>query len=58
MDPKIDSTNKQMREKKKLLTTLERKNSVLRDKIFAEKENMKKLKNENILLNMLISKIE
>jgi hypothetical protein len=48
--------NKQKIEKMKTLMILERKNFILRDKIFVEKENMKKLKSENILLNILLSK--
>jgi hypothetical protein len=50
--------NKQKIEKMKTLMILERKNFILRDKIFVEKENMKKLRSENILLNMLLSKVK
>jgi hypothetical protein len=50
--------NKQKIEKMKTLKILERKNFILRDKIFVEKENMKKLKSENILLNILLSKVK
>ena len=53
MDPAICYMNKQKIEKMKTLMILERKNFILRDKIFVEKENMKKLKSENILLNIL-----
>jgi hypothetical protein len=58
MDPAIYSMNKQKIEKMKTLKILERKNFILRDKIFIEKENMKKLRSENILLNMLLSQIK
>lgn len=58
MDPAIYSMNKQKIEKMKTLKILERKNFILRDKIFVEKENMKKLKSENILLNILLSKVK
>ena len=58
MDPAIYSMNKQKIEKMKTLKILERKNFILRDKIFVEKENMKKLKSENILLNMLLSQVK
>ena len=58
MDPAIYSMNKQKIEKMKTLKILERKNFILRDKIFVEKENMKKLRSENILLNMLLSKVK
>jgi hypothetical protein len=50
--------NKQKIEKMKTLMILERKNFILRDKIFVEKENMKKLRSENILLNMLLSQVK
>jgi hypothetical protein len=58
MDPAIYYMNKQKIEKMKTLEILERKNFILRDKIFVEKENMKKLKSENILLNILLSKVK
>jgi hypothetical protein len=58
MDPAIYYMNKQKIEKMKTLKILERKNFILRDKIFVEKENMKKLKSENILLNILLSKVK
>jgi hypothetical protein len=58
MDPAIYSMNKQKIEKMKTLKILERKNFILRDKIFIEKENMKKLRSENILLNMLLSQVK
>ena len=58
MDPAICYMNKQKIEKMKTLMILERKNFILRDKIFVEKENMKKLRSENILLNMLLSKVK
>ena len=58
MDPAICYMNKQKIEKMKTLMILERKNFILRDKIFVEKENMKKLKSENILLNILLSKVK
>jgi len=58
MDPAIYSMNKQKIEKMKTLKILERKNFILRDKIFVEKENMKKLRSENILLNMLLSQVK
>ena len=58
MDPAICYMNKQKIEKMKTLMILERKNFILRDKIFVEKENMKKLRSENILLNILLSKVK
>ena len=58
MDPAIYSMNKQKIEKMKTLKILERKNFILRDKIFIEKENMKKLRSGNILLNMLLSQVK
>ena len=58
MDPTIYSINKQKRDKLKILETLERKNFHLRDKLYEENQNMIKLKTENILLNMMLSKVK
>jgi hypothetical protein len=58
MDPTINAMMKQKQEKLILLAKLERKNSFLRDKIFEEKENMKNLKKNNFLLNILVSKLK
>jgi hypothetical protein len=58
MDPTIYSINKQKRDKLKILETLERKNFHLRDKLYEENQNMIKLKTENLLLNMMLSKVK
>ena len=58
MDPTINAMMKQKQEKLILLSKLERKNSFLRDKIFEEIENMKNLKKNNFLLNILVSKLK
>jgi hypothetical protein len=48
----------QKRDKLKILETLERKNFHLRDKLYEENQNMIKLKTENLLLNMMLSKVK
>ncbi len=58
MDPKLKQLKDDKNNKVKLLRTLLKRNFELRDKVVEEEENYKINKLENILLNIIITKLQ
>ena len=57
MDPRLKQLKDDKKNKVKLLRTLLKRNFELRDKVVEEEENYKINKLENILLNIIITKL-